>query len=141
ALASPGLAALAGAGASYGVVHGDVWWKNAHAAGDLLTLFDFDYCGYGWRIGDLAALGANGRLHGRPVADEMVAALLAGYGEQRRLGAAELAALPALEGAIMLWALGVWVFYCDAFGAQWLAARLATALPGLESWLERAAGG
>lgn len=38
----------------WGFCHGDVWAENARLDGTHLALFDFDFCGWGWRIGDLA---------------------------------------------------------------------------------------
>ena len=45
----------------WGLCHGDVANHNAHVEGDHCVLFDFDFCGWGWRIFDLATY----RLHAR----------------------------------------------------------------------------
>ncbi len=39
----------------WGIIHGDVYWGNLHFDNDnRITIFDFDWCGYGWRAYDLA---------------------------------------------------------------------------------------
>lgn len=44
-------------GESYGIIHGDLNPSNIHLdqSGNI-TIFDFDHCGYGWRIHDLAVI-------------------------------------------------------------------------------------
>lgn len=39
----------------WGFCHGDVWSNNARLDGNRLVLFDFDFCGAGWQIFDLAS--------------------------------------------------------------------------------------
>jgi Ser/Thr protein kinase RdoA (MazF antagonist) len=40
----------------WGVIHGDVQVLNYHlTAGGDITFFDFDLCGYGWRLYDIAS--------------------------------------------------------------------------------------
>ncbi|MFC4313712.1 phosphotransferase enzyme family protein [Steroidobacter flavus] len=39
----------------WGFCHGDVWSNNARLHGDRLVLFDFDFCGAGWQVFDLAS--------------------------------------------------------------------------------------
>lgn len=38
----------------WGFCHGDVYLDNARIQGDRLVMLDFDWCGFGWRIFDLA---------------------------------------------------------------------------------------
>ena len=38
----------------WGFCHGDVWVNNAHIDSARVVLFDFEFCGYGWRLADLA---------------------------------------------------------------------------------------
>jgi Ser/Thr protein kinase RdoA (MazF antagonist) len=48
----------------WGFCHGDLHGGNAHVAGDQLHLFDFDFCGNGWRVYDLATYRWAARLRG-----------------------------------------------------------------------------
>ena len=42
---------------SYGIIHGDLNPSNIHLDDNgNITIFDFDHCGYGWRIHDLAVI-------------------------------------------------------------------------------------
>jgi Ser/Thr protein kinase RdoA (MazF antagonist) len=53
----------------WGFCHGDVWSNNARIDGNRLVLFDFDFCGPGWQIFDLASY----RWHARQVGAEQAA--------------------------------------------------------------------
>jgi len=48
----------------WGFCHGDVWSDNARTDGERLTLFDFDSCGTGWRIYDIASYRWEARRQG-----------------------------------------------------------------------------
>lgn len=48
----------------WGLCHGDVANHNAHVYGDRCVLFDFDFCGWGWRLFDLACYRLHARLEG-----------------------------------------------------------------------------
>ena len=48
----------------WGFCHGDVWSDNARTDGERLTLFDFDSCGTGWRIYDIASYKWEARRQG-----------------------------------------------------------------------------
>ncbi len=93
-----------------GYCHFDCLPKNIHADKDTVTLFDFDFMGYGWLIYDLASFWQHlaievyaGRL--TPEAcREAYAALLSGYQEIRPVSEQELMLVPYL-------ALGFWLFY------------------------------
>lgn len=42
---------------AYGIIHGDLNPSNIHLNDNSnITIFDFDHCGYGWRIHDLAVI-------------------------------------------------------------------------------------
>lgn len=45
----------------WGFCHGDVYIQNARYDGERLVLFDFDFCGQGWQIFDLATLSWHAR--------------------------------------------------------------------------------
>jgi len=46
----------------WGFCHGDVWANNARIHDTRVVLFDFDFCGLGWRAFDLATYRWNARL-------------------------------------------------------------------------------
>lgn len=48
----------------WGFCHGDVWSGNAMIEDTRLVLLDFDHCGWGWRISDLASYKYHARYCG-----------------------------------------------------------------------------
>ncbi len=48
----------------WGFCHGDIWAANARVQRDQLVLFDFDLCGPGWRLSDIASYRLGARLCG-----------------------------------------------------------------------------
>lgn len=112
-----------------GYCHFDFLPKNIHFDGDTITLFDFDFAGYGWVVNDLAvfwqhlAIEVFTRRMEEKAMKETFATLLESYREHRSLSAGELAAVPYL-------ALGFWLFYMgfhtthDQFYAQLAPAHL-----------------
>lgn len=80
------LSELADQGMDWGVRHGDVTMDNVHRTDGGLVVHDFDLAHVGWRISDLSSCLAT------PFAE----AFLAGYTDVRRIGAADVAALPWL---------------------------------------------
>jgi Ser/Thr protein kinase RdoA (MazF antagonist) len=104
------LASLPRIAPCYGICHGDLNDNNIHLIGeDAWALLDFEYAGYGWRVFDIATFFNNqltqrGRTeHTRGLLD----AFLNGYQSERRLSAAELAALPAFVTLRQLWNWGL----------------------------------
>jgi Ser/Thr protein kinase RdoA (MazF antagonist) len=100
------LAGLA-AGLEWGPCHGDVHGGNCHiAAGNTLSLFDFDCCGPGWRAFDLATF----RWASKVVAeqdDSVWTAFLEGYTARRRLHDLDLEAVPLFVLLRHIWFLGL----------------------------------
>ena len=91
------MAALPTVEGAWGYIHGDAHGGNAHfTAENLITMFDFDHGGFGWRAYDLAPFvwGAS---------EESRAAFLEGYRSVRPLSDAEMDALPALVKARAIW--------------------------------------
>ncbi len=90
----------------WGVCWGDPHSGNVHfTANNQITLFDFDQCGYGWRIFDLAkflqvslSAGIN-----RKVRD----AFFAGYQKVQKLTDAETSSLQALTQMAHIWAWAI----------------------------------
>lgn len=77
----------------YGLIHADAVRENVLVAGGVAQLIDFDDCGWGWRLFDLAT--ALHPLDAEPAFPVLRRALIAGYRAVRDLPAAEAAALPA----------------------------------------------
>lgn len=91
-----------------GFCHGDFHGGNCHVEGDVLTFFDFDCCGPGWRAYDLAVcLWANVR-GGRPrTAARRWREFLRGYREVRPLARADLQAVPLFVVTRHIWMMGL----------------------------------
>ncbi|NLT06488.1 MAG: phosphotransferase [Solirubrobacterales bacterium] len=98
----------------FGLVHADLRLANVLADGDRLTVIDFDDCGHGWFLWDLA--GAFRGIPTPPDRDAIVAGWLEGYRSVRPV-AADVAA--EVEGLLLLSRLQ---------GLGWLANRQATDL-------------
>ncbi|MEZ4731959.1 MAG: phosphotransferase [Caldilineaceae bacterium] len=90
----------------YGLVHGDPSFGNILFERGAPFLLDFDDCGYGHYIYDLAVVLAGA--WDKPYFAENCAALLHGYQQVRELSNAEIAALPATMAAraasLIFWA-------------------------------------
>lgn len=120
----------------YGIIHGDLWWRNVHFAGRRATLFDFDFCGYGWRVSDIASLRGNAIIYGKILSDDVVAALLEGYQSARPLTEVELAAMSDFAKITVVWALGVWTTVVDVLGTRWFYENFARVFANLKRWVE-----
>ncbi|QNE35579.1 phosphotransferase enzyme family protein [Leifsonia shinshuensis] len=77
------LAGLDRTAASYGPIHADLTLENVLVSDGRVVVIDFDDCGEGWYLFDLAT--ACFFLTGHPQGDELVAAVLDGYRSQRPL--------------------------------------------------------
>ena len=74
----------------WGIIHGDVQELNFHFTTDCqITFLDFDLCGYGWRVYDIASY------HTR-IPEHMRAPFLEGYEKVRQLSDAERDMIPAI---------------------------------------------
>jgi acetylornithine/succinyldiaminopimelate/putrescine aminotransferase/Ser/Thr protein kinase RdoA (MazF antagonist) len=78
---------------NYGLIHGDFLPDNLIVAGGELALIDFDDCGYGWHLYEMAT-GLFPQVK-QPFFDELVSAYLEGYRSVRALDESEAALLPA----------------------------------------------
>lgn len=77
------LAGLDRSAAAYGPIHADLTMENVLVSDGRIVVIDFDDCGQGWYLFDLAT--ACFFLTGHPQCDELVAAVLDGYRSQRPL--------------------------------------------------------
>ncbi len=111
-----GLAALAGRGLDWGPCHGDLMSGNIHCRdSDVLTLFDFDCCGLGWRAYELATVLLFVSFM-RQEAGPRWRSFLDGYGEVRQLGRHDLEAIPLFTAARLVWSMGVQAAGADKWG-------------------------
>ena len=90
----------------WGICHGDATERNAHITPEgLVTFFDFDCGGLGWRAYDLATFRMNARK--REQGTLIWTAYLGGYTDTRPLHASDLEAEPLLFVARIFWSLGI----------------------------------
>jgi len=92
----------------FGLIHADLRLANLLVDGDTTSIIDFDDCGQGWYLFDLAS--ALSFLEARPDVPELIAAWLTGYRKLAEIAPDIEAELPTL---IMLrrFALTGWVGY------------------------------
>lgn len=104
------LEALPAAAPYFGYCHGDVCRANVHvnSAGDII-LFDFDFCGPGWRAYDVATF-----LSGESA--PVTSAFFEGYQAIRTLTDREMEAIPLFQIAQSIWMLGTRASYLDEWG-------------------------
>lgn len=91
-----------------GFCHGDFHGGNCHVDGDVLTFFDFDCCGRGWRAYDLAVFMWSHMVGGKPrdVARTW-REFLRGYREVRPLARVDLEAVPLFVASRHIWMMGI----------------------------------
>lgn len=95
---------------SHGYCHFDFLPKNFHFDGDAVTLFDFDFMGYGWQVNDMMSFWQHLVLDvytnriTQDAADNAYQVFLEGYRERRAVSEEELKAVPYLS-------IGFWLFY------------------------------
>jgi len=109
---------LAPSGLGRGFCHGDLHWGNVHQDDHMLTLFDFDCCGIGWRAYDLAVFRWAARLRKKEA--EQWPAFLGGYQEERQLQEADIQSIPYFVALRHVWLMGLHVGSRQDFGTAWL---------------------
>ncbi|MGI8553438.1 MAG: phosphotransferase enzyme family protein [Dehalococcoidia bacterium] len=106
-------------GLEAGVLHGDVWEGNAHVDADgRITLFDFDFCGHGWRVYDLAVFHM--AMRARQANPALVGSFLKGYTCHRRIADIDREAIPWFVAARDLWHLGLHIGNGQDWGFGWM---------------------
>jgi Ser/Thr protein kinase RdoA (MazF antagonist) len=91
----------------WGICHGDGTERNAHITQDgVVTFFDFDCGGLGWRAYDLATFRMNARK--REHGDAIWSAYLQGYSSKRTIRPVDMEAEPLLFVARVFWSMGVY---------------------------------
>ncbi|WP_201366902.1 phosphotransferase enzyme family protein [Dictyobacter formicarum] len=105
----------------WGPIHGDAFSANATLAGDRVTWFDFDLCGPGWRVFDLA--GAYGSAMGQDRTDEerqqVWLSFLEGYREKRQVTEETLAFIPTMHMLLLVYFMAVNLEKGPLYGFQW----------------------
>jgi len=119
----------------YGIIHGDFWWNNVHFADGKPTLFDFDFCGYGWRAYDIGSLRGTAKAFGYSLSDQVVDSFFRGYQSVRKLTEPERAAISAFEKIRVIWAFGLWTASVDVNGTRWFYETFAHVFSNLKKWV------
>jgi Ser/Thr protein kinase RdoA (MazF antagonist) len=97
---------LPGSALEQGVCHGDLQGFHAHIAPDgVMTFYDFDFCGYGYRAHDLAVFRWSARLDEQ----ELVwwEPFLRGYREEHPINELDERAIPLFICARHVWHMGL----------------------------------
>ena len=99
----------------HGACHGDCHGGNCHLdAADHLTFFDFDCCGPGWRVFDLATFRWSIALNA--LDETLWPDFVAGYTSQRRLPDVDRDAVPLFVPIRHFWYLGLHTSHGDEWG-------------------------
>lgn len=99
-----------------GFCHGDLHGSNAHIHEGVITHFDFEECGYGYRAYDIATFRWGTRLDG---AEELLwPAFQAGYESVREIGAADLGLMQHFILIRHIWLIGFHMRNAGDFGAD-----------------------
>jgi len=112
-------------GLAHGFCHGDLHGQNAGARDGVVTLYDFDCCGFGFRAYDLAVFPwAFALTDAAPARIEaMGRAFLGEYLRRRPVGEADIVAIPAFVAIRQIWLVGLHVSLGDRFGWGWINDR------------------
>jgi Ser/Thr protein kinase RdoA (MazF antagonist) len=105
----------------WGFCHGDLHGGNAHVDGDRLALFDFDCCGLGWRVYDLATYRWAARLRG--VAEKAWAPFINAYLEARPAAANTLEHVPLFVLLRDIWLQGYFAWSAVETGTSYQTDR------------------
>ena len=107
----------------YGLIHADFNLDNMLLDGERVIPLDFDDCGFGWHLFDLATVWTI--YHGSDLAEAIRAGVVEGYRRERDLPDEELAHMPLFELGRAFSYLG-WVHTrSETASAQSLAAEVA----------------
>ena len=105
-----------------GFCHGDFHGGNACEKNGVLTVYDFDCCGWGYRAYDLAVFPWAFAVRQSP--SERIEALgrafLTGYLRRRKLGPTDVDAIVPFVAIRQIWLMGVHIGIGDTFGWGWI---------------------
>lgn len=105
----------------WGLCHGDISTHNARIDGDDITLFDFDFCGTGWRLFDLACYRLYARKYG--FENDAWPHFIAGYLRARPGAADSLQYIGIFMILRHLWLSSLWVLSVKQLGLGFLPDR------------------
>lgn len=101
-------------GLDWGFCHGDIYAENAHIVSEgKIALFDFDFCGYSWRMYDLAVFRLAVALEGHD--PELWEYFIQGYTSVRELSEADIGALPSFVVVRYLWIIALKASHTDVW--------------------------
>ncbi|MCA9913978.1 MAG: phosphotransferase [Anaerolineae bacterium] len=101
----------------FGMIHGDVVPSNALLKSDgSLTVIDFDLCGYGWRMYDVATF--LNEAHYWRMGDQAEAAFLQGYESVFPIPQEQKQIIPLLGAARSIWTMGNAASHVDVWGSN-----------------------
>jgi Ser/Thr protein kinase RdoA (MazF antagonist) len=103
-------------GLETGFCHGDLHFHNAGYDGDVFTVYDFDYCGCGYRAYDLSVFPWTLRDQAPDRIETMAAAFLTGYLRHRALNSIDIAAIPTFVAIRQILVSGLHIGLADRFG-------------------------
>ena len=123
------------AGLDKGFCHGDLHFQNARYADQVFTVYDFDYCGWGYRAYDLSVFPWTLRDQPPERIAAMARAFLAGYLRHRPANSIDIAAIPTFVAIRQILVAGLHIGLADRFGWGWLNDRYFDRLfKGLRDW-------
>lgn len=99
-----------------GFCHGDVHGGNAHLHNGVLTHYDFEECGFGFRVFDLATFKWAFNL--RESKDEKWLAFVEGYQSVRKIGEADFELLDTFVLLRHIWLIAFHMRNADDFGGE-----------------------
>lgn len=116
----PRLAGLSTTKLHYGLVHGDLIPSNVQITpDDQPALLDFDFCGYGWWLYDLATLRVE--VDYWNMGEAVWQAFLTGYQAVRPLTGDDFANIPLLQVARQIFSLGIPAYHINTWGQVYFA--------------------
>ena len=104
-------------GMDYGFCHGDVHGGNAHLHNGVLTHFDFEECGFGFRVFDLATFKW-GSVDSSEKGAEQWAAFVEGYKSVREISEADFQVLDSFILLRSIWLIAFHMRNADDFGGE-----------------------
>jgi len=103
----------------YGICMGDVNPTNFHINNnDIITLFDFDQCGYGYRAFEIGKFISS--IQSVEAKGDIADAFIDGYQQVRHLTQDELHAIPHFVKISRIWVMAIHVYNASHIGYKWL---------------------
>ncbi|MBA2391957.1 MAG: phosphotransferase [Ktedonobacteraceae bacterium] len=119
----------------WGICHGDCHMLNDHISSDaVITFFDFDFCGLGWRAYDLAIVRWSEGFYKMDPDDTLWQAFLKGYKEQRDITAGDLTSISAFVALREIWHMALIVCVQSRSGMQGFDRLMQRTVTLLQEW-------